>query len=84
MLRTVVEEIIVTVEHGMLHVKLHWKGGDHSMLEVIKNGSGQHRWKTSATTEQLIRDLARLLPDASIASILNRLSIRTAKLRARP
>jgi excisionase family DNA binding protein len=81
MLRTVLEEIIVTVEHGMLHVKLHWKGGDHSKLEVVKNSSGQHRWKTSATTEQLIRDLARLLPDASIASILNRLSIRTAKGR---
>jgi hypothetical protein len=58
--------------------KLHWKGGDHTMLEVAKNRSGQHRWKTNATTEQLIRDLARLLPDGSIASILNRLGMRTA------
>ena len=30
-------------------------------------------------TEQLIRDLSRLLPDGSIASVLNRLGIRTAK-----
>ena len=78
-LRTVLEEIIVTVKPGVLHVKLHWKGGDHTMLEVAKNRSGQHRWRTNATTEQLIRDLARLLPDGSIASILNRLGIRTAK-----
>ena len=40
---------------------------------------GEHRWKTSATTEQLIRDLARLLPDGSIASVLNRLGVRSAK-----
>jgi excisionase family DNA binding protein len=78
-LRTILEEIIVTVEPGVLRLKLHWKGGDHTMLEVVKNRSGKHRWKTNATTEQLIRDLARLLLDGSIASILNRLGMRTAK-----
>jgi excisionase family DNA binding protein len=78
-LRTVLEEIVVTVEPGRLRLKLHWKGGDHTALEVVKNRTGQHRWKTSTTTEQLIRDLARLLPDGSIASILNRLGVRTAK-----
>ena len=40
---------------------------------------GEHRWKTSAKTEQLIRDLARLLPDGSIASLLNRIGVRSAK-----
>jgi len=78
-LRTVLEEIVVTVEPGVLHLKLHWKGGDHTMLEVVKSRAGQHRWKTSASTEQLIHDLARLLPDGSIASMLNRLGMRTAK-----
>jgi DNA invertase Pin-like site-specific DNA recombinase len=78
-LRAVLEEIIVTAEPGHLRVKLHWKGGDHTSLEVAKNRAGQHRWKTSATTEQLIRDLARLLPDGSIASLLNRLGARTAR-----
>jgi hypothetical protein len=80
-LRTVLEEIVVTLEPGVLRLKLHWKGGDHTTLEVPKNRSGQHRWKTSATTEQLIRDLARLQPDGSIASLLNRLGISTAKGR---
>jgi excisionase family DNA binding protein len=78
-LRAVLEEIVVSVEPGMLRLKLHWKGGDHTELQIVKNRSGQHRWKTSAATEELIRDLARLLPDGSIASILNRLGIRTAK-----
>jgi len=36
------------------------------------------RWTTSSETEQLIRDLARVGPDRSIASILNRLGVHTA------
>jgi excisionase family DNA binding protein len=78
-LRTVLEEIIVTVEPGQLRLKLHWKGGDHTTLKVVKNRTGQHRWTTDTTTEQLLRDLARVLPDDKIASVLNRLSIRTGK-----
>ena len=46
---------------------------------MAKNRSGQHRWKTDAATEQLIRELARVLPDRSIASVLNRLGVRSAK-----
>src|SRR5271166_6307931 len=64
-LRTVLEEIVVTVEPGQLRLALHWKGGDHTVLAVAKTRSGQHRWKTSAATEELIGDLARLAPDPS-------------------
>jgi excisionase family DNA binding protein len=78
-LRAVLEEIMVTVDHGHLRLKLHWKGGDHTSLQVVKNRTGQHRWKTDTATEQLICDLARVLPDGSIASVLNRLGVRTAK-----
>ena len=78
-LRAVLEEIIITVEPGQLLVKLHWKGGDHTALQVAKNRTGQTRWTTNVETEQLIRDLARLGPDRSIASILNRLRMHTAK-----
>jgi len=78
-LRSVLEEIIVNVEPGRLLLKLHWKGGDHTALEVVKNRRGQTRWTTSATTEQLIRDLARVGSDGSIASILNRLGVHTVK-----
>jgi hypothetical protein len=49
------------------------------LLEVPKSRHGQHRWKTSAATDELIRTLARLLPDASIAGVLNRPGMRSAK-----
>jgi excisionase family DNA binding protein len=78
-LRAVIEEIVVVVEPAHLNLKLHWKGGAHTSLDVPKNKIGQHRWKTSTATEQLIRDLSRLLPDGSIAAVLNRLGIRSAK-----
>jgi excisionase family DNA binding protein len=77
--RAVLKEIIVTVETGRLHLVLHWQGGDHTRLEVLKNRSGQNRYKTDVATEQLVRELARLLPDHSIAPVLNRLSIRSAR-----
>ena len=78
-LRAVLEEIVVSVEPLRLQLKLHWKGGDHTVLEVVKNRTGEHRWKTSAETKQLICDLARLLPDGSIAALLNRIGVRSAK-----
>jgi excisionase family DNA binding protein len=78
-LRAVIKEIVVTVETGRLRLMLHWQGGDHTPLEVVKSRAGQHRWKTDTATEQLIQELARLLPDQSIASVLNRLGLRSAK-----
>jgi len=78
-LRTVLEEVIVRADPGRLRLKLHWKGGDHTELDVQRSRHGEHRWKTSAATEQLIQELARLLPDGSIAAVLNRLGIRSAK-----
>ena len=78
-LRVVLKEIIVTPEVGRLHLVLHWQGGDHTRLEVLKNRSGQNHFKTDATTEHLVCELARLLPDQSIAPVLNRLGIRSAK-----
>lgn len=78
-LRAVLKEIIVTVAPGRLHLVLHWQGGDHTRLEVVKNRSGQNRWKTDVATVQLVRELARILPDHSIAPLLNRLGIRSAK-----
>ncbi len=78
-LRTVLKEIVVTVETGRLHLVLHWQGGDHTRLEVLKNRSGQNRFKTDAATEQLVCELARLLPDHSIAPVLNRLGVRSAR-----
>ena len=78
-LRAVLHEIIVTVGADRLCLVLHWQGDDHTRLEVAKNRTGQNRWKTDVETVQLIRELARMLPDHSIAPVLNRLGIRSAK-----
>ncbi len=79
LLRAVLEEIVVMAGPAHLSLKLHWKGGEHTALEVPRTRPGQHRWKTSIEVEQLICDLARQLPDRSIADVLNRLGMRSAK-----
>lgn len=78
-LRTVIKEIVVRVEGDQLHLQLHWRGGDHTALVVRKNRRGVHRYVTDADTTELIHSLARLLPDGSIAALLNRMGKRTAK-----
>jgi len=45
---------------------------------LAKVRTGQHRFVTDANTVELVRGLARLQPDAMIASILNRIGHRTA------
>lgn len=71
-LRTVLSEIVARVDEGQIRLVLHWQGGDHTELTVMKNRTGQHRWTADAETGALIRELARLMPDKAIAAILNR------------
>ena len=78
-LRAVIKEIVVHVTDAQLELKVHWQGGDHTALSVVKNRSGGHRWTTDIEVEQLLTELARLLPDSAIASLLNRLGHRTGK-----
>ena len=78
-LRAVLEEIVATAAGNRLHLVLHWQGGDHTRLEVIRNRTGQNRFKTDVETVQLIGELARMLPDHSIAPVLNRLGKRSAR-----
>jgi excisionase family DNA binding protein len=77
--RTVIKEIVVRVEGDQIQLQLHWHGGDHTALVTRKIRKGGHRYVTDADTTELIRSLARLLPDGGIAALLNRLGKRTAK-----
>ena len=77
-LRTVLTEIVVTANGSEVQLLLHWRGGDHTQLRFEKVRCGQHRFVTDANTIDLVRGLARLQPDAMIASILNRIGHRTA------
>ena len=70
--RAVLHEIVARVENGFVEMVLHWRGGDHTALKVKKNTTGKHRWTVAEETETLVRELARLMPDRAIASILNR------------
>ena len=77
--RAVLVEIVVSIDGNRIQLRLHWQGGDHTELTVRKNRSGRHRWTTDADTGSLIAELARVLPDRSITSLLNRLGKKTGK-----
>jgi excisionase family DNA binding protein len=78
-LRTVIDEIVVSVEGEALSLVIRWQGGDHTPLRVRKNQSGQHRWSTSEDMVEMITALARHMPDRAIASLLNRAGKKTSK-----
>lgn len=76
--RAVMTEILVTAKGQDVQLLLHWRGGDHTLLSFGKVRRGEHRYVTNANTIELVRGMARLQPDAMIASILNRIGHRTA------
>jgi len=71
-IRTVIAEIIVDVVGDNLELIVHWQGGDHTRLMVKRNRAGQTRWTTDAEVVDLVRALARQMPDETIAAVLNR------------
>ena len=77
--RLVIEEIVaeVTADPPAITLLIHWKGGKHTQLVIRKNRTGHHRYRTDRAIIDVVRDLARALPDEQIARILNRLGYRT-------
>jgi len=78
LLRIALKEIIATCDGETIRLVLHWQGGDHTQVEFQKIGTGRHRYATDDDLVQIVRMLARIEPDARIASILNRNQRRTA------
>jgi hypothetical protein len=78
-LHTAIKEIVARVAEARIELIIHWQGGDHTELNVVKNRPGQHRWGTDIEVQGLITQLARQLRDPSIASLLNRLGHHTGK-----
>jgi len=78
-LRTVIQEIVVDVDEikQELVFRIHWSGGAHSTLRVHKNRTGRHQRTTDREVVDLVRELAQVCADRSIASILNRLGYET-------
>ncbi len=72
LLRIALKEIVVTSEGETIRLVLHWQGGDHTQTEFPKTRVGRHRYVTDDDVVNAVRALARIEPDARIASILNR------------
>jgi excisionase family DNA binding protein len=70
--RLLIEEIVVDVVDDKVKLIIHWQGGDHTCLSVKKNKHGQNRWTTDADVVELVKLLARHMPDKLIAAVLNR------------
>jgi hypothetical protein len=79
LVRLLIEEIIATVNEAEPSIELviHWKGGKHTALKIAKNRTGQHSHTTQREVIEVVRELARRLPDGQIARILNRLGYQT-------
>jgi DNA invertase Pin-like site-specific DNA recombinase len=77
--RLMIKEIVVDISDGALPMIIHWQGGDHTRLTVKKNKVGQTRWTVAGETLDLVRILARQMPDQAIASVLNRAGKKTGK-----
>jgi excisionase family DNA binding protein len=71
-IRTLISEIVVDIVGDSLDLIIHWQGGDHTRLAVKKNRGGQTRWSTDADVIELVKALARQMPDDLIAAVLNR------------
>src|SRR6185437_2142027 len=78
-LRTVVKEIVATKQDDTIRALVHWQGGDHTEIVFEKSHTGEHRWTTDVETIDVVRALARTLPDHAIAAVINRLGKRTAR-----
>jgi DNA invertase Pin-like site-specific DNA recombinase len=80
-LRIVLVEIVIDSpkESSVHHIRLHWAGGVHTELRVPRNTTGQHRRSADRTVIELVRELAKVCPDKSIAAILNRLGYKTGQ-----
>jgi DNA invertase Pin-like site-specific DNA recombinase len=78
-LRTVIHEIIIDVNHGSQRVemRIHWAGGVHTMLQVPKNRPGHNARATDRNVVEMVRQLAKVQTDSAIAATLNRLGHHT-------
>ena len=81
MLRTLLEEVVLTVEREKFnaHLTLRWRGGLLSELDVPLPRTRPATVRTEEDTIELLRRLATHYPDTVIAGILNRQGRTTAR-----
>jgi excisionase family DNA binding protein len=77
--RTLIDEIIVRLDPGEIKLVIRWCGADHTALSVRRNRKGEHRWSVDNDVVEIVTNLARLMPDKTIAAVLNRAGKTTGK-----
>jgi DNA invertase Pin-like site-specific DNA recombinase len=77
--RLLIQEIIVDADEPTRQIVLvlHWAGGRHSELRILRPRPGEHRHRTGPDAEGVMRRMAGAWPDHEIAACLNRLRLRT-------
>jgi DNA invertase Pin-like site-specific DNA recombinase len=78
--QTLIEEIIVDLdeEKDELQLWIHWAGGHHT--ELVQPRHRRKPRRKSVDVQQIVDALRKVLSDASIAAVLNREKIHTAKI----
>ncbi|MBI2318234.1 MAG: recombinase family protein [Betaproteobacteria bacterium] len=81
LLRTLLEEVIITVQRDEFcaHLTLRWQGGMITELDVHLPRLNPARIRTDEDTVELVRRLAVHYPDGVIAGILNRQGRKTVR-----
>lgn len=79
--RALIEEIIVDLEEsqGEILLTIHWKGGVHSSLKVLRRRRGQSSNHTPFEIVTAVEHLSKICTDQYIAGILNRNKLFTGK-----
>ena len=81
LLRTLVKDIVADVDDATREVVLtiHWRGGQHSQVRVVKPRSGEHGCRTSDEALAVMRSMAGKWSDEHIAATLNRMGLPTGQ-----
>jgi len=81
LLRTVIEEIVVTTQEQPAEhrLQIHWAGGVHTELRVPRNPRGMHGRMADRSVVELVRELAQVCDDQTLAAVLNRLGLTTGQ-----
>ena len=83
MLGTLIENIVADIDDstGEIVPVVHWKGGRHTELRVMKPKPGEHDSRTSEEALAVIREMAGRWSDEAIAASLNRMGMSTGQGR---
>lgn len=81
LLRALIADIVAEYDETTRDITLtiHWRGGQHSQLQVRKPRSGEHGCRTPEEALAVMRSMASRWSDADIAASLNRMGIPTGQ-----